>query len=131
DTVQAAVLLAKLEVFSDEIAARQAVGARYRTLLARVATAPTISVDNTSVYAQYTVQVDNRDAVRDALNAQGIPNAVYYPVPLHRQPALQADVALPVSEAAAARVLSLPMHPYLSEQDQNTIVAALKQALNK
>src|SRR5699024_6663403 len=110
---------------------RQMVAARYRTLLHDVATIPAIRAGNTSVYAQYTIQVDNRDAVREALNASGIPNAVYYPVPLHRQPALQADVALPVSEAAAARVLSLPMHPYLSEQDQDSVVTALKRALNK
>src|SRR5699024_5417165 len=91
DTIQAAVLLAKLEVFSDEIVARQAVAERYRTMLDGIAKTPTVNADNTSVYAQYTIQVDNRDAVREALNASGIPNAVYYPVPLHWQPALRAD----------------------------------------
>lgn len=131
DTIQAAVLLAKLQVFDDEIAARQIVAGRYDELLADSAKTPVIRSGNTSVYAQYTIQIDNRDSVRESLNAHGIPNAVYYPVPLHRQPALQSDTTLPVSEAAAARVLSLPMHPYLSEQDQDTVVAALKTALAK
>lgn len=129
DTMQAAVLLSKLEIFEDELASRQTVAERYNTLLADIANTPTITEGQTSVYAQYTIQVDNRDAVRESLNAQNIPSAVYYPVPLNRQPALESDVVLPQSEAAAARVLSLPMHPYLSEQDQDRVVTALKQAL--
>lgn len=131
DTIQAAVLLSKLTIFDDEFAARQAVAQRYNTLLADVAKTPVVSEGNASVYAQYTIQVDSRDAVRESLNSQGIPNAVYYPVPLNRQPALESDVELPESEAAAARVLSLPMHPYLSESDQDAVVSALKQALQK
>lgn len=129
DTLQAAVLLAKMEIFEDELRAREVVAARYAELLSPHAKTPVLADQCTSVYAQYTIQVDNRDAVREALNAQGIPNAVYYPIPLNRQPPLYSDVAIPVSEAAAARVLSLPMHPYLSEQDQDTVVSALLQAL--
>lgn len=131
DTIQAAVLLSKLTIFDDEFAARQAVAQRYNTLLADVAKTPVVSEGYASVYAQYTIQVDSRDAVRESLNSQGIPSAVYYPVPLNRQPALESDVELPESEAAAAHVLSLPMHPYLSESDQDTVVSALKQALKK
>src|SRR5699024_2627959 len=115
----------------DELAARQRVAARYNELLGGHAKTPVVAPDCTSVWAQYTIQVDRRDAVRAALNAQGIPNAVYYPIPLNRQPPLYSDVAIPVVEAAAARVLSVPMHPYLSEQDQDTVVAALQTALAK
>ena len=131
DTIQAAVLLAKMEVFDDEVARRAAVGARYEELLQGVVKTPTVADDCTSVYAQYTIQVDDRDAVRAALNDAGIPNAVYYPVPLNRQPPLYSDVAIPISERAAERVLSLPMHPYLEAADQERVAEAVRAAVKK
>ncbi len=131
DTLQAAVLLAKMEIFNEEVKARGEVGARYNKLLGGHVKTPVLAEGCTSVYAQYTIQVDDRDGVREALNTQGIPNAVYYPVPLNRQPALYSDVAIPQSEAAAARVLSLPMHPYLSAEDQDTVVNAVITAIEK
>ncbi|MES1939140.1 DegT/DnrJ/EryC1/StrS aminotransferase [Salinisphaera sp. T5B8] len=131
DTIQAAVLLAKMEVFDDEVERRARVGKRYAELLEGVAHAPVIAEGCTSVYAQYTIEVDNRDQVRQALNDAGIPSAVYYPVPLNRQPPLYSDVAIPKSERAAERVLSLPMHPYLEDADQRRVVDALKNVLKK
>ena len=131
DTIQAAVLLAKMEVFDDEVARRAEVGARYDNKLAGLAKTPVVADGCTSVYAQYTIEVEDRDRVRAALNEAGIPSAVYYPVPLNRQPPLYSDVAIPQSEAAAARVLSLPMHPYLDEADQDRVAHALAEAVGK
>jgi len=134
DTLQAAVLLAKLEVLDDELAARARIGKRYSELLAGVASRlPTIEVHNTSVYAQYTIEAEGRADVQARLKEQGIPTAVHYPVPLHLQPAF-AGLALgegtfPKSEAAARRVLSLPMHPFLDEAQQDRVVAAVKGAV--
>ncbi|MEX2480357.1 MAG: DegT/DnrJ/EryC1/StrS family aminotransferase [Gammaproteobacteria bacterium] len=135
DTLQAAILLAKLEVYADEMTARQRIAERYDRAISAAAEAielPLIEAHNTSVYAQYTVQLDERDRVVEALQVAGIPTAVHYPVPLHAQPVF-ADCgaalgSLPHSERAAGRVMSLPMHPYLSEADQDRIVAALAGA---
>ncbi len=133
DTLQAAVLLEKLAIFPDEIAARQRVGARYNALLADVATVPALTDGVTSVWAQYTIRVPERDRVADSLKDAGIPTAVYYPVPLHRQTAYAnypvAENGLPVSETLSEEVLSLPMHPYLDEATQDRIVAAVKAAV--
>ena len=131
DTIQAAVLLAKMEVFDDEVARRAQVGARYGELLSGLVKTPALAAECTSVYAQYTIEVDDRERVRQSLNDAGIPNAVYYPVPLNRQPPLYSDVAIPKSERAAERVLSLPMHPYLEQADQDRVVDALKNAVKK
>lgn len=131
DTIQAAVLLAKLEIFDDEIQRRAEVAARYDHALAEVVKTPYIDTRCTSVYAQYTIQVDDRDGVRERLTEAGIPNAVYYPVPLNRQPPLYSDVPIPESETAAERVLSIPMHPYLETADQDRVIEALKQAIGK
>ena len=107
-------------LFSDEVEARARIGARYSALLAecRLRT-PYIEPHNTSVYAQYTIAVDDRDTVLSKVASAGIPTAIHYPIPLHRQPALigSYDPILPVAEHAALRVFSLPMHPYLSEAD--------------
>ena len=137
DTLQAAVLLAKFGVFEEEIEQRRVVGARYTQLLAAheqvgIST-PWIAPENTSVYAQYTVQVPNREEVQKALREQGIPTAVHYPVPLYRQPVL-GDLAVEGAgfthtERAAKRVLSLPMHPYLTKAMQEEVVNALAGAL--
>ena len=142
DTLQAAVLLAKLDVFADEVAARARLGARYSELLAaafldvqepqRRISGPWLDPVNTSVYAQYTVEVSHRERVEQRMKEQGVPTAVHYPVPLHQQPVFAglrvAAGSLPVSESAAARVMSLPMHPYLTEEQQVQVIAALKQA---
>jgi UDP-2-acetamido-2-deoxy-ribo-hexuluronate aminotransferase len=142
DTLQAAVLLAKLEVFDDEVAARARIAARYTELIdaafanvdpARRVRTPVIAPGCTSVYAQYTVEVPERDRVEQAMKAAGIPTAIHYPVPLHLQPVFasvgQGVGSLPVAEAAARRVMSLPMHPYLTDAQQERIVAALKSAV--
>lgn len=82
-----------------------------------------------SAWAQYTVRVDDRDAVQEKLKAAGVPTAVHYPIPLNKQPAVaDADAKLPHGDAAAARVMSLPMHPYLSQEDQLKVVAAFQNA---
>ncbi len=143
DTLQAAVLLAKFEIFDDEVAARMRIGGRYSEMIAeafrdqsdpaRRVTTPLLAPGCTSVYAQYTIEVANRDQVEQALKAQGIPTAVHYPVPLHLQPVFadlgQGAGTFPVSEAAGRRVLSLPMHPYLTEAQQARIVQALRAAV--
>lgn len=134
DGMQAAVVLAKLAIFDDEVAARARIGARYSELLADAdCITPAIPDGYSSVYAQYTLQVDNRDAVQAALREAGIPTAVYYPVTLDQQPALaersRVSGELTVTHGLAARVVSLPMHPYLDEDTQDRIVAALKAAL--
>jgi UDP-2-acetamido-2-deoxy-ribo-hexuluronate aminotransferase len=132
DTLQAAILLAKLDIFDDEIAARQMVAARYGRLLneAGIAAAPEVAQHNVSAWAQYTIRVAGRDAVAERMKEQGIPTAVHYPLPLNRQPA-SADPAaqVPQSARAAEEVLSLPMHPYLEENDQQRIVAVLASAI--
>jgi UDP-2-acetamido-2-deoxy-ribo-hexuluronate aminotransferase len=128
DTIQCAVVLGKLQRFEWELEQRAAIGARYDALLddagiARVAVRP----DRTSVYAQYTVFVEDRERVQRELQAAGIPTAIHYPTPLNLQPAYRnlQSVAMPRSEAAARRVLSLPMHPDLAAALQTTIVQAL------
>jgi len=141
DTLQAAVLLAKMEVFEDEVQARARIGARYSELIqqafgtgadARVVT-PYLAPDCTSVYAQYTIQVPDRAKVEAKLRERGVPTAIHYPVPLHFQPVFsylgQGRGSCPVAESVSERVLSLPMHPYLAEEQQAKVVDALKEAL--
>ena len=133
DTIQAAVLLAKLGCFPWEVEERGRIGARYTDLLRDICGAPAVIPGNTHVYAQYTVRITNRDQVAEKLKAQGIPTAVYYPKCLHEQPVFE-DLGyiygdFPVSERAAREVLSLPMHPFLSEADQDRIVAAVRGAV--
>lgn len=133
DTIQAAVLLAKLPSFPDEVAARARIGARYSALLQDVARVPVLAEGNGHVYAQYTIEVDQRDAVQQTLQQLGVPTAVHYPIPLHLQPAFahlgQGVGSFPRAEAAGKRVMSLPMHPFLDESTQDQIVAAVRQAL--
>ena len=134
DTLQAAILLAKLEVFDDEIELRQRVAARYDTLLAQagVATPPHVEPHNTSVYAQYTIRVDDRESVQARLKDAGIPTAVHYPIPINLQPAVaDAGARLPVGDEVAGQVLSLPMHPYLTEPQTDLIVRNLAAASTK
>jgi len=134
DTLQCAIVLAKLERFDWELQRRAALGARYRQLLANVPGVDLVTVrpDRNSVWAQFTVLVDGRDAVQAALKAADVPTAVHYPRPLHHQPAYAAHCCpecCPLSTSAAARVLSLPMSADLSESDQDQVVAALVAAV--
>lgn len=131
DTLQAAILLAKLDIFSEEIKARVAIGAKYTRLLENHVMTPYVEPFNTSVYAQYTIQVDKRDYVQEQLKKAGIPTAIHYPIPLHKQPIFSSyfDCKLPVSEAIAARVLSLPMHPYLKDEEIECVVNQVKGAV--
>ncbi|EXJ13472.1 DegT/DnrJ/EryC1/StrS family aminotransferase [Imhoffiella purpurea] len=143
DTLQAAILMSKMDIFPDEVEARSRLGARYSELLQERGAVsseeggsgvltPFVHPDNLSVYAQYTVQVPNRDAVVKQLQESGIPTAVHYPVPLNDQPvfhvATQAG-STPVSAKVAEQVLSLPMHPYLTEETQVQVADALMQAV--
>jgi len=132
DTIQAAVLLAKLAVFDAEIAARVRLAGAYNELLHGVVVTPYVEPHNTCVYAQYTIQVDDRQALQEELTANGIPTAVHYPVPLHLQPAFSVPGvgrgSFPYAEAAAERVVSLPLHPYLSQGDQARAAKIVQQA---
>jgi dTDP-4-amino-4,6-dideoxygalactose transaminase len=132
DTIQAAILLEKLAVFEDEIALRQIVVARYAEGLAGPCrSVPRVIEGGVSTWAQYVVEHDDRDALAMHLRGQGIPTAVYYPVPMHLQAPYadhpRAPGGLPVSEAAAERVLALPMHPYLDATVQERIIDAVRQ----
>jgi dTDP-4-amino-4,6-dideoxygalactose transaminase len=135
DTIQAAVLLEKLKIFPDEIIARNAVAQRYTSGLEGVATLPRVGNESASVWAQYTIRLapGRRDVLAATLKEQGIPTAIYYAKPLHRQAAYRefpvVDGGLPVSERLAEEVISLPMHAYLEEPVQDRIVAAVRQAL--
>jgi len=136
DTLQCAVVLAKLETFEAEIQSRLALGQRYAELM-REAGVPAsllaVRPDRTCVWAQFTVFVQNRDAVQKKLQSAGVPTAVHYPVALNRQPAylhLGSADCTPLSDAAAATVISLPMHPYLTESTQAFVVNALVDAIS-
>jgi len=135
DTIQAAVLLEKLKIFPEEIAARNAIAARYAEGLGDVAIVPRVGNESSSVWAQYTLRLapGRRDALGATLKAQGIPTAIYYVKPLHRQTAYRgfpvADGGLPVSERLADEVISLPMHAYLQPPAQDRIIAAVRRAL--
>jgi UDP-2-acetamido-2-deoxy-ribo-hexuluronate aminotransferase len=134
DTLQCAVVLAKLERFEWEIAQRLALGDRYRTLLANMPGVELLTVrdDRDCVWAQYTVFVDDRAAVQAALKAQGIPTAVHYPKPVHHQPAYAAFCCpdcCPASTLASERVMSLPMSADLTHAQQDRVVAALREAM--
>jgi dTDP-4-amino-4,6-dideoxygalactose transaminase len=129
------VLIEKLKIFRDEIATRERIARRYNDLLREVALVPEVAEGSTSVWAQYTIRIPghDRDAFQAALKRTGIPTAIYYPKPLHRQTAYKhypsAGNGLPVSERLAAEVISLPMHPYLTEEVQHRIIDAVKDAL--
>ncbi|WP_137807897.1 DegT/DnrJ/EryC1/StrS aminotransferase family protein [Pseudomonas sp. G(2018)] len=124
DTLQAAVLLEKLAIFDEEIELRQQVASEYDRLLSGAGLAiPFVEPNNKSVYAQYTLRVDNRDVFQQRMNAAGVPTVVHYPIPLNRQPAVaDAKQSLPVGDKIAEQVVSLPMHPYLSKSQQAFIV---------
>jgi UDP-2-acetamido-2-deoxy-ribo-hexuluronate aminotransferase len=131
DTLQCAIVLAKLELFDWELQQRQRAAAAYDALLLgkHAGVRPVgCREDRTSVYAQYTVVLDQRDELQAALQARGIPTAIHYPVPIHRQPAyasLSSPDACPVSVEMAAKVMSLPMGPYLSTADAQHVATSL------
>lgn len=135
DTLQAAVLLAKFPHFPWEIEQRRRVAARYNELLSGFCEPPYVDPANTHVYAQYTVRVPSRDAVRERLSRLGIPTAVYYPKCLHEQPAFKelgyGPGSFPVAEKAAREVLSLPMHPFLTHHEQERVANALREAIKE
>jgi dTDP-4-amino-4,6-dideoxygalactose transaminase len=133
DTIQAAVLLEKLKIFEDEIAARNKAAARYAQGLGNVVTVPRLAVGTTSVWAQYTIRLPQgteRDAFASALEAQGIPTAIYYPKSMHQQAAYRnfpvADGGLQACERLCSDVISLPMHAYLDEPTQDRIIRAVR-----
>lgn len=132
DTLQAAILLAKFEHFEKEIELRNTVAQRYSELLpADSLVLPTIKSHNLSVFAQYTIQVNDRAKFQRSLSEQNIPTAVHYPYPLYKQPAIfQQGTILANTEYAANHVLSLPMHPYLEESQQYQVVEAVKKAVS-
>jgi dTDP-4-amino-4,6-dideoxygalactose transaminase len=135
DTIQAVVLLEKLAIFPDEIERRQRVAERYAAGLQDVAAVPTVREGSRSVWAQYVIRVpaERRARFMADLKAEGIPTAIYYPLPLHRQTAYRrypvAGNGLPVSDRIAAEAVALPMHPYLDEAVQDRIVAAARASL--
>lgn len=136
DTLQAAILLPKLAAFPAEVLARRAAADRYAAGLAKVAgvTAPTVPAGYASSWAQYSILLDvDRDRVAAGLKARGVPSAVYYPCPLHLQTAYAhlgyAPGDMPVSEDCSARILALPMHPYLDAATQDTVCRAVAEAV--
>lgn len=140
DTLQAAILLAKLAVFDRELAARDEAAQAYHQALQPMADAgllrvPVLRAQRTSPYAQYTIELEGREAVAQALSEAGVPTAVHYPVPMHRQPIFAAQAAfaslrLPHAEAAAEKVLSLPLHPYIEQSSIARVAQALEEALS-
>ena len=137
DSIQAAVLIEKLKIFPEEIVSRNRVAARYAESLADIATVPRVGNESTSIWAQYTIRLapSRRDGLAAALKTQGIPTAVYYSKPLHRQPAYRdfplAEGGVPVSDRLAEEVISLPMHAYLEPPVQDRIIEAVRRALAK
>jgi dTDP-4-amino-4,6-dideoxygalactose transaminase len=131
DTIQAAILLAKLEVFDDEIARRREIAMRYDGMLYRVVTVPTIPEDYESAFALYTVRVADRDGVRARLEEAGIGTGLFYRLALHQHPAFRevATRPLPVSEKLANEVLSLPVHPDLTDGEVDRVIDAVIAAV--
>src|SRR5882672_6436583 len=136
DTMQAAILIEKLKIFDDEIAARNQIAERYARGLGNVVTVPRLASGCTSVWAQYTIRLPkgtDRDGFAAALKAQGIPTAIYYPKSMHQQTAYRdypvADGGLPISEKLSDDVISLPMHAYLDEPTQERVIKAVRGAL--
>jgi len=130
DTLQAAILLPKLELLDEEIQLRNQVAENYTRLLkdAEIDTTPHVEAHNRSAWAQYTIRVQSRDEVQSKLKEAGIPTAVYYPIPLNKQPAVMDENAtLPIGDSMAQAVMSLPMHPYLKEDEQRKVLESIAQ----
>ncbi|VEG90003.1 DegT/DnrJ/EryC1/StrS family aminotransferase [Legionella spiritensis] len=133
DTIQAAILIEKMKLFPEEIALRNKVAQRYSQLLDGVVCTPHLAEGNTSVYAQFTIEVPNRELFQKQMNALNIPTAVHYPVAMHQQEALKylgyQKGDFPHAEKASQHVVSLPMHPYMSADDQKIVVEAVVKSL--
>ncbi len=133
DSMQSAVLLSKLDIFDDEIEKRQKVSTRYSEKLSGSVKVPYIEKHNLSAWAQYSVLHKDRDRIVKYLQEQKLPVAIYYPIPLHLQKAFKElgykTGDFPVSETIASQIFSLPMHPYLSEEDQDRIVQSIIEAV--
>lgn len=133
DTLQAAILIEKLKLFPNEIQLRQNVAERYNELLADVVRTPILQPGNTSVYAQYTIEVADRDSFQKHLQSAGIPTAVHYPIAMHQQEALiylgYKAGDFPHAERASMRVISLPMHPYMTSDEQQIVVKAIRECI--
>lgn len=131
DTIQAAILLSKMEIFAEEIELRQNVAQRYSDGLQDIVKVPFIPDGYVSAWAQYSILSDSRQELMDQLKENGIPTAIYYPKPLHLQTAYSylgyQEESMPVSEEISQEIFSLPMHPYLSEDDQEKIVQIMKK----
>ena len=125
DTLQCAIVLAKMTCFDDEILARQRAGQYYDKLFMKNDIRHVVQrIDRTSVFAQYTLQLENRDLVQETLKDAGVPTSIHYPVPLHRQPAYQKyceATSMPIASEVSSKVLSLPMHPYIDQRTQEDI----------
>jgi dTDP-4-amino-4,6-dideoxygalactose transaminase len=130
DTLQAAILLEKLTILEDEMVARQKVGQRYADGLGDVVKVAQVSDGSRSAWAQYAIETPRRDALKAHLQENGIPSVIYYVKPLHAQVAYRdfpvTPTGLPVSEALPERILCLPMHPYLTEEDQDRIITTIR-----
>jgi UDP-2-acetamido-2-deoxy-ribo-hexuluronate aminotransferase len=132
DTLQAAILIEKLAIFPAELEMRDRIALRYHEKLKGKVATPHVPKGFGSSWAQYTIEVENREAFAAKMKDAGIPTSVHYPKSLHQQPVYEkkyGHLSIPVSESAAAKVISLPMHPYLSEADQDLIVAAVLKSL--
>lgn len=131
DTLQAAVLLAKFKIFPKELVLRKQKAERYTELLSAVdgVIPPKIMDYNSSVYGQYTIRVCSRDKVAERLAAAGIPTAVHYPIPLNKQPAVASEAAFEHSEQASEQVMSLPFHPYISDEEISLVVRSIAEAV--
>ena len=127
DTLQAAILLPKLELFTEELELRHEVSRTYTKLLdADIISTPFVEEYNISAWAQYTVRVKDREQIQNNLKEAGIPTAVHYPIPLNKQPAVaDASALLPIGDEVAEEVMSLPMHPYMEKDDVNKVAQAL------
>jgi UDP-2-acetamido-2-deoxy-ribo-hexuluronate aminotransferase len=135
DTLQAAILLEKLAIFAEEIEARNVVADRYAVGLEGVAKTPVMIAGGVSSWAQYTIEIADRDGLARHLKERGVPTAVYYPIPIHKQDVYSryplGPGGLPVSEDKAGKVISLPMHPYLDPATQDRIIAAVREFAGK
>ena len=134
DTIQAAILSCKLKIFDQEMAQRQRIADRYNEGLGDVVATPQIPEGSRSAWAVYTIRSSKRDSIRSALQEKNIPCAVYYPSPLHRQPAFENAIAggdkMPVSDKLSEQVISLPVHPYLDSSDQDQVIDVIRSAVN-
>jgi dTDP-4-amino-4,6-dideoxygalactose transaminase len=131
DTLQAAILIEKLKVFPTELRMREIVAQRYREILSALCEVPVVDTNNTSAWAQYTLKIDDRQKIQAEIAAAGVPSVVYYPIPLSKQIGYDhyPGVNTEVSERLAGRVLSLPMHPYLSSESQSYVGEQVIQAI--